>query len=70
MTGFDWWVATSQYQRLLHLPFKDGVFLGQGLDDMCVGLFLPQALLRKLDCLMRISSLVTMKTMTINVVFS
>ena len=34
VTGFDWWVAASQYQRLLHLSFKDGVFLGQGMDDM------------------------------------
>jgi hypothetical protein len=41
VTGFDWWVAASQYQRLLHLPFKDGVFLGQGLDDMCGFIFTP-----------------------------
>ena len=41
VTGFDWWVAASQYQRLLHLSFKDGVFLGQGLDDMCGFIFTP-----------------------------
>ena len=41
VTGFDWWVAKGQYQKLLTTNFKDGVFLGVGIDDMCGFIFTP-----------------------------
>tara|TARA_R110002020_G_scaffold470314_1_gene696086 strand:+ start:9790 stop:10515 length:726 start_codon:yes stop_codon:yes gene_type:complete len=41
VTGFDWWVAKDQYKKLLDKDFKEGVFLGQGMDDMCGFVFTP-----------------------------
>ena len=41
VTGFDWWVAKDQYKKLLDKDFKEGIFLGQGIDDMCGFVFTP-----------------------------
>lgn len=41
VTGFDWWVDKDQYKNLLDKDFKEGVFLGEGIDDMCGFIFTP-----------------------------
>ena len=50
VTGFDWWVAKGQYQKLLTTDFKEGVFLGVGIDDMCGFVFTP-SLIKKVGLL-------------------
>ncbi len=50
VTGFDWWVAKNQYKNLLNKDFKEGVFLGEGIDDMCGFIFTP-ALIEKVGLL-------------------
>jgi hypothetical protein len=48
ITGFDWWVASGQWQRVLNqvdlLPF--GAMLGEGNDEMC-GIVLNSMLLNR-----------------------
>jgi len=50
VTGFDWWVTKGQYKKLLNKNFKEGAFLGQGIDDMC-GFIFTSSLIEKVGLL-------------------